>query len=87
MKHTEMVRKFVAHRARELVTRCRSFVSATDGNTEAVDRLTAGREDELAAVIVEQVMVYMGASTELSATDPKIGSMSKARRAVSKVGM
>lgn len=81
MKHVELVRQRITSGLHGELTRLRIWVSATDGNEAAVERLREQALSLILAQLTETLMEHMGHATAVNADRTE----SKARRAAAKL--
>lgn len=83
LKQIDIVRKRVAQGLVRELTSLRAFISGTDGNQEAVERLRGDRGERFLAVVTDCIMSQLGAPTAEAGEKPNSAAGRAARRAMS----
>lgn len=87
LKQIDIVRKRVAQGVvRELVS-LRAFISATDGNQEAVERLRGDSGAKVLAIVTDCIMSQLGAPTAEAGNKPNSAAARAAKRVSARAGV
>jgi len=81
MQQVDLIRQRVTRGMYSELTRLRQYISMTDGNQEAVDRLIGESGNAIHAEVVALIMARLGNEVETPVAD----SNSSVRRAISRV--